>query len=169
MLIEKLSLSLTMAGSLTALMQLPSLVNPVIGYLGDKVSLRYFVILAPAITATLLNLVGLAPNEYALAILLFISGFSIAAYHALAPAMIGRVAGRQIGKGMSWFMAAGELSRTIGPLIAAWAVYSMIQSSEAPLPIRIGVIGTILGAAFVLISLIGERSKEEEVDVGRKY
>ena len=54
-------------------------------------------------------------------------------------------------------------------LIAAWAVYSMIQSSEAPLPIRIGVIGTILGAAFVLISLIGERSKEEEVDVGRKY
>jgi FSR family fosmidomycin resistance protein-like MFS transporter len=36
--------------------------------------------------------------------------------------MIGRISGLQVGNGMSLFMAAGELSRTVGPLIAVWAV-----------------------------------------------
>ena len=35
-IIEKLSLSLTMAGSLTAVLQLPGIVNPLIGYLADR-------------------------------------------------------------------------------------------------------------------------------------
>ena len=43
-LIKKLSLNLTMVGSLTAFLQLPGLLNPFIGLLADKVSLRYFVI-----------------------------------------------------------------------------------------------------------------------------
>jgi len=40
LIMEKLSLSLTLAGSLTAIMELPGLLNPFIGYLADKVSLR---------------------------------------------------------------------------------------------------------------------------------
>jgi hypothetical protein len=40
LLIEKLSLSYTQAGSLTAFMQFPSLLNPLIGYLDDKINLR---------------------------------------------------------------------------------------------------------------------------------
>ncbi len=54
-LMERLSLSLTLAGSLTAIQQFPAVLNPFIGYLADKVSLRYFVILAPAVTATLIS------------------------------------------------------------------------------------------------------------------
>jgi FSR family fosmidomycin resistance protein-like MFS transporter len=122
LIIEKLSLSLTLAGSLAAIMQLPSLLNPFIGYLADKVSLRYFVILAPAITATLISLIGLAPSYATLTILLLTAGISVACFHAPAPAMIGRISGKQIGKGMSLFMAGGELGRTVGPLLAVWAV-----------------------------------------------
>ncbi len=121
-LIQKFSLSLTQAGSLNIALQMPGLLNPLIGYLADRVSLRYFVILAPAITATLITSMGFAPNYFALVLLLFTAGISVAAFHAPAPAMIGRVAGRQVGLGMSVFMTAGELSRTIGPLIAVWAV-----------------------------------------------
>ena len=121
-LIEKLSLSLPMAGSLTAIQQLPALLNPFIGYLADRVSLRYFVILAPAVTGTLISCMGLAPSYLVLAFIMLLSGVSIAAFHAPAPAMIGRITGRQVGKGMSLFMAAGELARTIGPLIAVWAI-----------------------------------------------
>ncbi|MFN2233713.1 MAG: MFS transporter, partial [Anaerolineales bacterium] len=65
LIIEKLSLTLTLAGSLTAFMQLPGLLNPFIGYFADKVSLRYFVILAPAATATLISAMGFAPNYFA--------------------------------------------------------------------------------------------------------
>ena len=122
LIIEKLSLTLTMAGSLTALLQLPGLLNPFIGYLADKISLRYFVILAPAVTATLISAMGFAPNYVTLAIIMLLTGVSVAAFHAPAPAMIGRISGKQIGKGMSYFMAGGELARTVGPLIAVWAV-----------------------------------------------
>ncbi len=121
-LIEKLSLSLPMAGSLTAVQQLPALLNPFIGYLADRVSLRYFVILAPAVTGTFISCMGLAPSYLVLAFIMLLSGVSIAAFHAPAPAMIGRITGRQVGKGMSLFMAAGELARTIGPLIAVWSI-----------------------------------------------
>ena len=121
-IIEKLSLSLTAAGSLNAVLMLPALLNPFIGYLADRVSLRYFIILAPAVTGTLISLMGLAPSYLTMSLLLFMTGFSVAAFHAPAPAMIGRISGKQVGKGMSFFMASGELARTVSPLIAVWAV-----------------------------------------------
>ena len=121
-LIEKLSLSLTAAGSLSAIMQLPAVLNPFIGYLADRVSMRYFVILAPAVTATLVSMIGIAPGYLGLAILLFGAGVSTAAFHAPAPAMIARVSGRRVGLGMSLFMVAGSLGYTVGPLLAVWAV-----------------------------------------------
>lgn len=122
LIMEKLSLSLTLAGSLTAIMQLPGLLNPFIGYLADKVSLRYFVILAPAVTATLISSIGFAPSYFALAIILFVSGISVAAFHAPAPAMIAEISHKKVGLGMSLFMAGGELGRSVGPLLAVWAV-----------------------------------------------
>jgi len=121
-LVEKLSLSLTLVGTLTAILQLPAILYPFIGYLADRVSLRYFVILAPGITATLIGSLGFASSYLELAIILFAAGISVACFHAPAPAMIGRLAGNQVGKGMSLFMAAGELARAVGPLLAVWAV-----------------------------------------------
>ena len=121
-LIEKLSLSLTAAGSLSAVMQIPAVLNPFIGYLADRVSMRYFVILAPAVTATLVSLIGFAPSYLSLAILLFGAGVSTAAFHAPAPAMVARVSGKRVGFGMSLFMVAGSLGYTVGPLLAVWAV-----------------------------------------------
>lgn len=121
-LIEKLSLSLTAAGSLSAIMQFPAVLNPFLGYLADKVSVRYFVIFAPAITATMVSMIGFAPGYLSLAILLFAAGVSTAAFHAPAPAMIARVSGSRVGLGMSLFMAAGSLGFAVGPLLAVWAV-----------------------------------------------
>ena len=50
LLIEKLSLSLTQAGLTSTVLQLPALLNPLLGTLADRVSVRYFIILAPMIT-----------------------------------------------------------------------------------------------------------------------
>lgn len=121
-LIDKLSISLTAAGGLSSLVQLPALINPFIGHMADKVSLRWFVILAPAITGTLISFIGTASTPLELALILFVAGISGASFHAPAPAMIARISGKQVGKGMSFFMASGELARTIGPLLAVWAV-----------------------------------------------
>lgn len=122
LLIEKLTLNLTQAGSLSVFLQAPALLNVAIGYMADKISLHYFVIFAPAATATLVSILGLAPSYLSLALLLFIAGISVAAFHVPAPAMIGQISGRQVGKGMGLFMAGGELGRTVGPLLVVWAV-----------------------------------------------
>ncbi|MCA9981840.1 MAG: MFS transporter, partial [Anaerolineales bacterium] len=118
----RLGLNYGQLGGLALFLQLPSLATPFIGYLADRISLRYFVIFAPAVTATLMSVLGFAPNYFVVALLLFATGISVACFHAPAPAMISQVSGRRIGTGMSLFMAGGELGRTLGPLAVAWGL-----------------------------------------------
>lgn len=122
LLIDKLGLTLLMAGSLPVFMQAPSLLGPLIGYLADRFSVRYLVIFAPAITATLATMIGFMPTYGTAALLLFCVGVNIMAFHAPAPAMIAHVAGAKVGRGMSLFMAAGELARSVGPLLVGFGV-----------------------------------------------
>jgi len=121
-IIDRLSLSLTAAGSLPAILQLPSIINPFIGYMADKINLRYFTIFAPAVTATLISCLSFTNSYWIMALLLFVTGFSVACYHSPTPALVANSAGKKVGLGMSLYMAAGELSRTVGPLIAVWAI-----------------------------------------------
>jgi FSR family fosmidomycin resistance protein-like MFS transporter len=124
LLIERFALSLTFAGSLTFFLQIPSLLNPVIGYLDDRYNLKKVLALAPAVTGTLMTVLGIAPDLFSLCVLLLVVGVSVATFHSTAPAMIGRISGEFVGRGMSFFMAGGELGRTVGPLLFVWAVSS---------------------------------------------
>jgi len=122
LIIPKLNLSLTLAGTLASFQQFPSLINPLLGLLADRGNMRWLVILAPTISAVCMSLIGLAPCYAALALLLFTTGLAIAVWHTNGPAMIARVAGRQVGLGMSFFMLGGSLAYATGPLLAVAAV-----------------------------------------------
>lgn len=134
-IIKLLQISLTQAGTLSAFMQAPSLMNPLIGYIDDRRNLRMMMILTPGITATLLSSIGLAPNYASLAFLLLIAGISISLFHATAPGRLARISGKNIGTGMSFFMGGGELGRTLGPIIAVWAVSLFTIRGILPLSI----------------------------------
>lgn len=127
---QTLGLSNTEAGLLSVFMQEASLAQPLIGGLADKFSVRYFVILAPAVTAIAMSLLGVAPSYLMLAILLTITGLSSACLHAVGPVMTGDVSGkRKLGMGMSIWMVGGESGRFIGPLvigivITTWGVHN---------------------------------------------
>jgi len=121
-LIEKFSLTLTQAGALTLFLTAPSLLQPVIGYMADKFTMRYFVIIAPGITGSMLSLLGIAPSYASLALFLLIAGMSSAGLHAVGPVMAGRVSGARLGRGMGYWMVAGELGRTIGPILIVTAI-----------------------------------------------
>ena len=54
-LIKLLQITLTQAGALSAFMQVPSLMNPLLGYIDDRRNLRMVMILAPGMTATMLS------------------------------------------------------------------------------------------------------------------
>ena len=123
LLIDKLGLSLTLAGSLSVFSGLPSLFNSFLGVFADrKKLLRLFVVVTPGLTATFMSLMGLAPNYGILVALLLSAGVSVAALHVAAPVLISQVSGSRVGRGMSFFMVAGELARTLGPIIAVSTV-----------------------------------------------
>lgn len=69
-----------------------------------------------------MSLLGLAPNVTVLGILLFVMGFSSMLFHVPSPVMIKKLSGDQVGRGMSYYMFAGEMARTLGPLIIVGAV-----------------------------------------------
>ena len=122
LLIDKLGISLSMAGLLDIVRKAPSLFNPFIGIVADKICVRYFVILAPAVTAIGMSLLGLAPSYFIVVVLLFITGISNTLFHVPSPVMIKHVSGNQIGKGMSFYMLGGEFARTLGPLLIVGAI-----------------------------------------------
>ncbi len=122
LLIDKLSLSLTQAGFLSTVMQIPALMNPYIGTLADRFNVRYFIVLAPAGTAVPMSLLGVAPDYGVLLLLLFSAGVSVALFHVPMPVMVARYSGTRVGKGMSFFMVGGEAARAVGPLVAVATV-----------------------------------------------
>ncbi len=122
LLISKLGISYSLSSLLSVFQRLPSILNPLIGMLADRISLRYLIIISPSITAIVMSLLGIAPSYAVLTILLLIMGISSAFFHVPAPVMVRKVSGLRVGMGMSFYMLGGELARTLGPLIILGAV-----------------------------------------------
>lgn len=143
LLIQKFGISLSLAGLLDIIRKIPTLFNPFVGLIADKMCVKYFVILTPGITAISMSLVGIAPSYPILFILLFVTGISSTLFHVPAPVMIKNFSGDKVGTGMSFFMFGGELARTIGPLfitagISIWG----LEGSYRVMPL--GVIASII-------------------------
>lgn len=141
---EQLGISLAQAGALAGISQLPSLLNPLIGYLDDRANLKIFLILAPSVTATLMVTLGLMPSYTSLVILLLLVGFSVASLHALSPALLARVSGKDTGKAMSFFMASGELGRTFGPLLVTLAASFFSVKNLWPLALPAWLVSIVM-------------------------
>ncbi|MBU2651935.1 MAG: MFS transporter [Bacteroidetes bacterium] len=161
LLIDKLGMTYSMVGVLSTLQRIPSLLNPFIGVLADRVAMRYLVILAPAVTATAMSLIGVAPSITVLAILLFVMGISSALFHVPAPVMIRKVSGNKIGRGMGWFMFGGEMARTAGPVVILGAVSLWgLEGTYKLIPFGLGAT-LILYFAFRNIHIREDMQKRE--------
>ncbi|MGA9348074.1 MAG: MFS transporter [Anaerolineae bacterium] len=148
--ISNLALSKTEAGLLSVFMQGPSLLQPFIGHLADRVSLCYFVILSPTVTAAMMSLLGVAPGYGVLALLLMGAGVSSASLHAVAPVIAGNLSGRSLGRGMGFWMVGGELGRTLGPIVIVSAVHLLTLEGTPWL-----MIGGLLTSAILYVRLKG--------------
>ena len=122
LLIEKFGVTLALASIWDLIMRIPWFLNPFIGIIAEKTAPRYFVIIAPAVTAIAMSLLGVAPSFTIICVLLFTMGISSAVYHVPSPVMVKRLSGDYTGKGMSFYMFGGELARTAGPLIITASV-----------------------------------------------
>ncbi len=121
-LIESFSLTKTAAGLLSIFYQWPSVLQPLIGHLGDRVNLKFLVIVAPTLAAVLMTLLGIVPSYALLVLLLIVAGLNSAGLHAIGPVIVGFFSRKKLGQGMSYWMVGGEASRTLGPLLVVSAV-----------------------------------------------
>lgn len=139
LIIEKFGLSMTLAGFLTVAFRLPSLLNPLIGYMSDIIDIRVLALVAPAATAASMSLLGVAPNYVTVCVLLFLAGISASLFHIVGPVMVAQVSGSDLGRGMSYWMTGAEVSRTIAPLLAVLTV--SLWGFEGSYPVMVVGIG----------------------------
>jgi FSR family fosmidomycin resistance protein-like MFS transporter len=122
LLIPKLGLSLAAAGLVASGIRWSTALQPLLGHWADRRDVRRWVIVAPTSTAVCMSLIGVAPGEAVLVVLLLMTGLSHAVFHPAAGSMVTRAAGGRWGKGTAWFMTAGELGRVVGPVFIAAVV-----------------------------------------------
>jgi len=120
LLIPKLHLTLTAAGTLTMLYQMAASVAQVgFGGLADRWRPRLLVMAGPVVAVTILSFVGVAPSMAALAAVLVLGGLGAAAFHPPAAALAHRLGGTSPGLAMSVHITGGTLGFSLGPLLFA--------------------------------------------------
>ncbi len=98
------------------------LLQPFTGYQADRLGGRWFVVGGLLVGSILTALaLALAPTYAFLLIALLISGVGNAAFHPHASSIVGGLARKYKGFGMSLFMIGGNLGRALAPVLAAGA------------------------------------------------
>lgn len=142
-LIERLSLLKVEAGLFILFFQGASVLQPIIGQIGDRTNLRKFALIAPAVTGIFLSLLGTAPSFSIALLYCLIAGISSSTLHATLPAIISSFSGENVGKGMSIWMVGGELGVMLGPILIT-AVITTFSMHATPWLMIGGFIVSIL-------------------------
>jgi MFS transporter, FSR family, fosmidomycin resistance protein len=112
-----------------------SVIQPLFGYVSDRVSLPWLMPVGPALAGLGVALVGFAP-PYALTFgAVLLSGLGVAAFHPEGSRFANYVSGARRASGMSRFSVGGNIGFALGPALVT------------PLLIAFGLHGT----AFLLI------------------
>lgn len=119
---DKLGIPLAVAALMVPAQQMPSVLQPFVGVIADRTSRRWFVVIAPSVAAVSISSIGLAPHFALVLLCLFTAGLASASFHTPAVALAGERGGSKTGLSMAFFLAGGELARTVGPLFITAAI-----------------------------------------------
>jgi FSR family fosmidomycin resistance protein-like MFS transporter len=122
-LVEKLSLTLTQVGLITAISQLFAfVVQPSVGYIADHYKTRFFVLGGPLLAVVSIPLVGVVPGYFLLILIVSIGAIGTSMFHPTTAAMVHTYAGRHFGFSMSIFNMGGTLAFAVGPVFITYFV-----------------------------------------------
>ena len=125
-------LSYQMFGAMLVFQRVPTLLNPFLGILAERIRMRFLMILAPLVTSISMCLILDAPNFLTLCILAFVSGLSSSMFHVPTPVMMKHVSGEYSGVGMSFYMFGGNSARMLAPVLVIasidlWALGGLLK------------------------------------------
>jgi FSR family fosmidomycin resistance protein-like MFS transporter len=151
LLIEKLSLSLTMASGLASIASITSAVfQPLYGMASDRLHGRSLIVIGPLLSTVCMSLIGVAPNAVLIGLLLLLAGVGSAAFHPQAVAAAGVLSGERKGFGISVFIFGGSVGFAVGPLaiIGAVHLWGLERSYYAMIP---GLLSVLLLALYLKV------------------
>jgi FSR family fosmidomycin resistance protein-like MFS transporter len=120
LLIPRLGLSLTAAGTLAMCFQLANSVAQLgFGALADRWRPRVLVMAGPLLSVLCLSLIGIATTSFELGAILVLGGLGGAAFHPPASALVYRLADHRKGLAMSAHISGGSLGFSLSPLLFA--------------------------------------------------
>ncbi len=109
----------SMAGALVAALSIGQVLQPLVGWVADRVGGRILPPLGLLLTSVGGGLVGVAPTTGVLIALLLAIGVGSSLFHPPSLASIRRMAGPRTGLAISVFLVGGELGRGLWPTIAS--------------------------------------------------
>jgi FSR family fosmidomycin resistance protein-like MFS transporter len=102
-----------------------SVVQPVFGYISDRVQTGWFIPVGILWTALSMGLLGWSPNYMSALFLVGFAGLGTAAFHPRAMMAVSFVSGSRQGFGTAIFSTAGNLGFALGPLVGALLVLGL--------------------------------------------
>ena len=118
---EKLSLSLGFVGILISLSSITaSFLQPLFGFISDKVTRRYFVFWGIVLSAVFISLIGHINNFWLLSLSFMLGNMGVGLFHPQASALAAHFSGRKINTYMGVFVACGTIGYAAGPFISAF-------------------------------------------------
>ncbi|MBM3262967.1 MAG: MFS transporter [candidate division Zixibacteria bacterium] len=156
-LVAKLNLSLTHAGILAGLPSMTSsLVQPLMGILGDRMEKRYFIIVGPLFAAVFMAAIGMSPTFGLLIVCIILGGFGTASFHPQSVSMAGDVSGSRRGFGVALFIGGGTAGLAVSPMLVTQYVeyFSLEQMIWLAVP---GIAAVLLLSRAIPIRNTGRR------------
>lgn len=101
-----------------------SVIQPIIGWLSDKVSRPWFIPMGPVLVGLSVISIAFSTSYAMLFASALVSGVGVAIYHPEAALMINRIARNEKGRAMGTFSVGGNAGFAVGPVVAGLCAYA---------------------------------------------
>ncbi len=153
---ETLDLNYFQVGLVVTVLNLTSsVIQPVFGYISDRLRTGWFVPVGILWTACMMGLLGLAPGYRSILLLVGFAGLGTAAFHPRAMMVVNLVSGSRKGLGAAIFSTGGNLGFALGPMVGSLLVLGF------GLHATIGLLGPGVLMALAIFLYPGDFLKRE--------
>ncbi len=153
LLIDRLDLSLTMAGLLgTIRIVMNSLTQPALGHLIDRTKPQLWVVVGPILTICAMGFIGSVGSFYQLLWVLIVAGIGTALFHPAAASLVAASGRKKRELVMAFFSSGGTVGGAIAPLVivAYVSAFGMARTPWLILP-------AFVALAWISVTLVRRR------------